>query len=115
MRPCRRVAPSSSGWRLPFSPSTYTSGTSRSASTSAPACASTVASAAGPHWYSVCAKNGTAVSSTACVVGGSCGAPAQPATRSAARSALDLVEDINDADELEDQRHDERDADDADQ
>ena len=45
-------------------PATYTASTKLASVTLVPSCASTVASAAGPHWYSVCGKNGTSASST---------------------------------------------------
>src|SRR5512143_1249390 len=116
MSPLRRVAASSSACRLPRNPATYTSSTRSAGVTCAPVYASTVASAAGPHWYSVCGKNGTSASSAGAGPGGSVSPfPAQPPSSSAASSRLDLLEDINDADELENQQDDEHDADDAEQ
>jgi hypothetical protein len=61
--PWRRAAASISIWKLPLRSGTYTCDTRSSGFTLTFALASTVASAAGPHWYSVCGKNGTLFSS----------------------------------------------------
>src|SRR5512135_1080653 len=128
----------SSACRLPARPGMYTSGTSESAVTPTPAADSTVASAAGPHWYRSCGKNGVASSSTragpALAVAGASTGPraAHPAMASAApmvsaartgpgaviplarrRGLREFLEDVDDADGLEDQQHQEHDADDG--
>ncbi len=51
--------------RLPVRAGRKTSAPSASAEAGSPAAPSTVASAAGPHWYAVCSKNGVSVSSIA--------------------------------------------------
>jgi len=53
-----------------------------------PLCTSTVARAAGPHWYSVCGKNGTATKSLAAPGKGAGGAEAQAPSRISKASAV---------------------------
>src|SRR5690606_24499543 len=57
--PRARAAAASSMARLPRQPGNQTSSTSLSGDAGVPAACSIDASAAGPHWYSCCAKNGT--------------------------------------------------------
>jgi hypothetical protein len=81
-RSCRRAAATISACRLPPRAGTYSSGRSASGVAGTPLAASTVASAAGPHWSVSSGKNGTCSSSAPAATSRPAirGAAAQPAS-----------------------------------